>query len=243
LNLLFTICARAGSKGLASKNIRILNNHPLCYYTIQAYEKFKETYGENYSEIDLSVNTDSIELISQVESIGVEYIRAGRKEELAGDSVSKIDVIKDTLKQAETTSKKVYDVIIDLDLTSPLRTHKDICTALDLLLEDELTDVVFSAVPSRRNPWFNMVAKREDGYYSSVNAGKYVTRQSTPECLDMNASIYAYRRGFLINQDKVHLFDGKAKAFLMEDWGVLDIDNEKDFLLLELIQKHMFDNQ
>jgi CMP-N-acetylneuraminic acid synthetase len=38
------------------------------------------------------------------------------------------------------------------------------------------------------------------------------------------------------------LFDGNAKAFLMEDWGVLDIDSEKDFLLLEMIQKHMFES-
>ena len=36
MNLLFTVCARAGSKGFQNKNVRGFLGHPLSYYTMSA---------------------------------------------------------------------------------------------------------------------------------------------------------------------------------------------------------------
>ena len=41
MNILCTICARAGSKGIKNKNIKLLNGKPLIYYTIQQAVKSK----------------------------------------------------------------------------------------------------------------------------------------------------------------------------------------------------------
>ena len=39
MNILITICARGGSKGIPGKNIKMLNGKPLIYYTIQSAKK------------------------------------------------------------------------------------------------------------------------------------------------------------------------------------------------------------
>ena len=40
MNILITICARGGSKGIPGKNIRLLNGRPLIAYTIEIANVF-----------------------------------------------------------------------------------------------------------------------------------------------------------------------------------------------------------
>lgn len=54
----------------------------------------------------------------------------------------------------EKTKDKSYSYIIDLDITSPLRTVNDVENALHKAIENRKIDVVFSVVPSRRKPIF-----------------------------------------------------------------------------------------
>ena len=131
-----------------------------------------------------------------------------------------------------------YDLIIDLDITSPLRTVKD----LDDMIEKKLNtdyDLIFSVTDSRRNPYFNMVMETEHGY-DRVIKSNFNTRQEAPVIYDMNASIYVYSREFL--QRKVGLFDGKCGIHKMFDTGVLDLDHENDMFLMEVIAKYLFEN-
>ena len=65
MNILFTICGRAGSKGIKNKNIRMFVGKPLPYYTVSAIDLFlKRTKIE--ADYDIVVNTDSTELINQI---------------------------------------------------------------------------------------------------------------------------------------------------------------------------------
>ena len=100
MNILFTICARAGSKGVRGKNVRCFCGIPLVYYTVAAFEEYKTKYGLA-DKIHLAVNTDSELLIEQLNSIETEYVLIERKESLAGDVIAKKDVIKDTLLEME----------------------------------------------------------------------------------------------------------------------------------------------
>ena len=148
--------------------------------------------------------------------------------------------IKDTLIKCEEQTEKVFDTVIDLDLTSPLRTVEDIKGTLDCLREDQNADIAFSVTNSRRSPYFNMVAQKEDGYYRTVVETKYTTRQQAPVCYDMNASIYAYERKYLLSDN---VFERKAVIWNMQDTGVLDIDSEEDLELMEVIAKFLFENR
>lgn len=62
-----------------------------------------------------------------------------------------------------------------------------------------------------------------------------MTRQDAPQCFDMNASIYAYKREPLLNNVNNSIFDGRAVAWVMKDTAVLDIDSEEDFELLQIL--------
>lgn len=239
MNLLVTICARAGSKGVKNKNIKYFLGQPLVYQTLAAYQLFTETYLEEYESIDLAVNTDSSELIDQIKKTAIAFVHIPRKPELAGDRVSKTDVIKDTGKEMERLKKVQYDYIIDLDLTSPLRTVEDVFGMLQLAVKNPEGDVVVSMTRSRRSPYFNMLEKK-DGYYSIICESDYVSRQQAPACFDMNASIYVYTRNFILSDATRKVLDGKVLGWEMTDTAILDIDSEEDYQLLELLSHYYY---
>lgn len=235
MKLLFTICGRAGSKGIKNKNVKNFLDKPLALYTLSVIDLYLKR--SNY-DADIVINTDSEKLIGifcNNSLYPVDIIE--RTPELAGDGVAKVDVIQDCLEKMEEKNGS-YDLIIDLDITSPLRTVND----LDVMIEKKLNsdyDLIFSVTDSRRNPYFNMVMETEHGY-DRVIKSNFNTRQEAPVIYDMNASIYVYSREFL--QRKVGLFEGKCGIHKMFDTGVLDLDHENDLCLMEVIAKYLFEN-
>lgn len=238
MNILFTICARAGSKGVKGKNTRLFCGKPLLYYTVAAFEEYRMNYN-TADIIDIAVNTDSDPLVGQMKDTYIAHMFVERKECLAGDSVAKKDVVKDTLKEAERLNGIKYDIVVDLDLTSPLRTARDIDGTIKTLLENEGADISYSVAEARRSPYFNMVSKNESGYYTTIIESGFVARQQAPICYDMNASIYAYRRDYLMS-DRIN--ERKALIWVMEDTGILDIDSEHDLKLMETIATYLLAN-
>ncbi len=234
MKILFTICARAGSKGLKNKNVSDFLEIPLSYYTLSAYKLFCNKNTQY--KCALAVNTDSPKLIEQIKRTNIEFTHIQRIEELAGDRVGKIDVIKDTFKKMGQD----FDVVIDLDLTSPLRTVEDIEGVLKGLVDNSKADVCFSMTEARRSPYFNQVKKGYEGFYTTVLNSQAVSRQEVEEVFDMNASIYAYKPEYLSREDVKKLFDGKMTAYKMKDTAVLDIDNPGDKELMEIIATYFY---
>lgn len=236
MKLLFTICGRAGSKGIKNKNIKNFLDKPLALYSLSVIDLYLKNSEHT---ADIVVNTDSKDLITIFNNNQLcDVTIIERIPELSGDNVAKIDVIKNCLIEMEKKSNYQYDLVIDLDITSPLRTVKD----LDLMIEKKIStdyDLIFSVTTSRRNPYFNMVKETNQGYKRVIKSN-FNTRQEAPIIYDMNASIYVYSRKFL--QRNVGLFDGKCGIHKMFDTGILDLDYENDILLMEIIAKYLFDN-
>ncbi len=234
MKILFTICGRKGSKGLKNKNISKFLEYPISYYTLSAYQLFKNKHPEHNCYIAL--NTDSTELVEQVANFGEKFTHIERTEELAGDKAGKVDVIRDTYEKMNIP----FDVIIDLDITSPLRAVSDIEGVLNCLLAEPKADLAFSITTSRRSPYFNQVKKYEDGFFKPVKYMGATTRQEVPSVFDMNASIYAYKPDFLLKHCK--LFDGRTVAYEMKDTAVLDIDNPEDKELMEVLARYFYNH-
>lgn len=238
MNFLFTICGRAGSKGIKNKNVRNFLSKPLPLYSLSAIDLYlKENPDVNY---DVVVNTDSLKLIdifNNNKMLKTDSIR--RNKDLAGDSVAKMDVIKNCLEIMESKKNKKYDLIIDLDITSPLRTKNDLQACIDRKINEDY-DLVFSVTDSRRNPYFNMVKETGNGYQRVITSN-FNARQEAPEIFDMNASIYVYSRDFLLNKNNI--FDGKCGIHKMYDTGILDLDRETDFELMEVIAEYLFNKK
>ncbi len=239
MNILVTICARAGSKGVKSKNMRDYLGVPICWYTVSGYMLFLERFGKALGEFTLACNTDAEELFSQLDKTKVEYLRVPRKAELATDTASKIDVIRDTLREAEKATGKKYDIVVDMDLTSPLRRVEDIKNIIATLQSNPEAEVALSVTEARRNPYFNQLVTGENGFLRTAIVSDFVARQQAPEVFDANASLYAYRPGFLLGTNTI-INKAKLVGSVMPDTAVLDIDSERDFELISLLGEYFF---
>lgn len=241
MNILFTLCGRAGSKGVKGKNARDFLNVPLVWYSMANIALYIEKYaGED--DIKIVLNTDSEplkDLVRRVKDVPVTIIH--REENLAGDKVPKVAVILDSLNKAEEVFAQKFDMVVDLDITSPLRTVPDVKNAIDRKKQRNDVDVVYSVAPSRRNPYFNMV-KEENGFFCKAIPSNFTTRQEAPVFYDMNASIYAYSPKALREKEHATFFNSGCDAVVMSDTGILDIDSEEDYELMQVIAKYLFEN-
>lgn len=236
MRILFTICGRAGSKGIKNKNIRMFIDKPLVYYTISAVDLWSKRATKEVS-YDVVLSTDSDELIKLVENNPLQKVSIiHRRQELCGDSIGKIAVIQDCMEQMQGDGLK-YDIVIDLDVTSPLRKVEDI-NHLIQVHSSTGADVTTSVTTARRNPYFNQLMKTEHGYKKVIQSN-YTARQQAPEIFDMNASMYAYSPEFLKSGKGV--LEGYCECIEMTDTGILDLDHENDFELMEVVARYLFE--
>ena len=84
------------------------------------------------------------------------------------------------------------------------------------------------------------MAKLEDGLAKRVIDHHFTARQQTPPVYDLNASIYVFKRAFLLENETGFLWDGKCGIYQMFDTGIIDIDSEEDYRLMEAIARHLY---
>lgn len=224
-----TICARGGSKGVKNKNIRELAGKPLIALSL----------GQARSSglFDLiAVSSDSAEILDAARSHGADLLVV-RPPELASDTAAKLPAIRHCVGEAEQFFGKWFDVIVDLDATSPLRLIEDIRGAVDLLESNNVSNVI-TAAPARRSPYFNLVELAEDGVVrlSKPLQKPIVRRQDSPQCFDMNASIYVWKRSALFDYPTV--FNADTRLFVMPEGRSIDVDTELDFEIVELMMRN-----
>ena len=185
-----TICARGGSKGVKNKNIRSLLGKPLIAYSI-LHAKASGLFD------GIAVSSDSQLILDTAKAYGADIL-VERPAELATDEAPKVPAIQHCVRTAEQLKATTFDIIVDLDATSPLRSAADIREAVRLLEERGVSNVITGA-PARRSPYFNLVELDKDGVarLSKPLAAPIARRQDAPKCYDMNASIYVWRRNAL----------------------------------------------
>ncbi|MBC5580636.1 acylneuraminate cytidylyltransferase family protein [Anaerofilum sp. BX8] len=236
--VLITVCGRAGSKGFRNKNLKVFCGQPLVYYTLSAAELFRRARPD--LSVEVALNTDSPELRALTAQRYPEAVPVKRPQELCGDTVPKMAVFQQTLAEMERRGGCRYDYLIDLDITSPIRREGDVAGAFAAAEAREDLDLVFSVAEARRNPYFNMVKVVGD-HVEKVIESPYTARQQAPAIYDLNASIYVFRRDFLAENRTGILWDGKCGIYEMFDSGILDIDSEADYRLMEVVARHLYD--
>ena len=142
-------------------------------------------------------------------------------------------VIKHVMQFQELQNKKKYDIVLDLDITSPLRTQEDLDLGLKRLIDDEDAYNIFSVSKPNRNPYFNVVEEKEDGYCKVVKKSDSLSRQAAPQVYDMNASFYFFRR-FCFEQNFKSSTTEKSLFYLM-DHACFDLDEPMDFVVMEYL--------
>ncbi len=223
---LCTICARAGSKGVRSKNTRLIAGKPLIAHSLA------QARAAGLFDV-IAVSSDSPEILAIAEQHGATCL-VRRPDALASDTAAKLPAIHHCLEETERRLGTRFDVLVDLDATAPLRLPEDICKVVELLESEPHANVITGA-PARRSPYFNLVEARPDGTVglSKPPQGAIVRRQDAPPCYDMNASIYAWWTEDFRAAPAV--FTARTRLHVMPEERSLDIDSELDFRLVAFL--------
>ncbi|MGK2742615.1 cytidylyltransferase domain-containing protein [Tepidicaulis sp. LMO-SS28] len=223
---LCTILARGGSKGVPGKNIRRLAGKPLIAHSIE------QALASGLFEA-IAVSSDDEAILRAGEAAGADELVV-RPPELASDKAAKLPGIHHCVEEVERRRGLHFDVIADLQPTSPLRLAGDIQGAVALLEESGAPNVITGA-PAKCSPYFSLVEEQGDG---TVGLSKpvdppFVRRQDAPRTFDMNGSIYVWRREALFESDR--LFKTGTRLYEMPEARSVDIDTELDFAFAEFL--------
>ena len=113
----FQIPARAGSKRVKAKNLRLINGEPMLYYAVAAAKE--AAIGTVY------VNSDSNEILALATALGVSYYK--RPPELANDSATGDDFTYDFIRNCAMDT----DTLVMVSPACPLVQSQDILGALN----------------------------------------------------------------------------------------------------------------
>ena len=227
MKILCTICARGGSKGVKNKNIKLINKRPLISYTIKQAKKSKL-----FDKIVVSTDSKNIQKCAQKFGAESWFLRPKK---LASDQSQKVPVIQHTLRESEKYFKKKFDIIIDLDVSSPLRIKEDVSKAFNKFIQNKL-GILFTVCNSRKNPYFNMIELKNNNVTTVKRKKNFYRRQDAPLVYDANASIYIWKRDYLIN--KKSLFTKNTGIYIMPEIRSMDIDSYDDFKIVEFLLKN-----
>jgi CMP-N,N'-diacetyllegionaminic acid synthase len=225
-----SICVRGGSKGVPGKNKRQLNGRPLIDYTIEC--------AKNTPEIGaILVSTDDDELAALAEARGIP-VPFRRPADLASDTASKWPVFIHLLETYEKNSGNRIDILLDLDVTVPLRSPEDITGCLQVLRADPSLDVAITAYDAERNPYFNMVEMSGESRATIVKVPSvpFVRRQDAPRVYSLTPAVFAIRREALYTYS--HWSQSRFSIYPMPRDRAVDIDTEIDFKFVEFLMTH-----
>ena len=217
--------ARAGSKGLPGKNIRPLGGLPLIAHSIQC--------GLRCPSVDrVLVSTDSPEIAEVARQHGgdVPFLRPP---ELATDEAPMLPVLQHALQMAEDLDGFLYGGLLLLDPTSPGRTTQDVEEAVRLMESDPNCDGVVGVSMPDFNPYWHCVIEDEGGYMADLipGADRYSRRQDVPDVWRINASLYLWRRDFLMETENWR--HGRLRMLEIPESRAIHIDDLEGFAAAE----------
>lgn len=177
---LVIIPARGGSKGIPRKNIKEFCGRPLIHYSIEVAKAVAPD-----THIILSTDDDEIRHCATLAGLPVSYRRPA---ELGGDKVGSREVILDAMDWADSEGL-IYNEVVLLQPTSPLRTVGDVEECLKLYTPD--CDMVVSVAEAACNPYYDCFETQPDGTLRvSKGDGRITRRQDAPKAWQFNGAVY-----------------------------------------------------
>lgn len=225
MKVLGVIPARGGSKGVKDKNIVPVAGKPLIAYTIESAQESKHLSRA-------VVSTDSAHIADISRSYQGEVIM--RPAELARDDTPIIPVIKHALQTCEQQYGEVYDLVVLLQPTSPIRQGADIDNVLDILDQHEDCDAVISVVPMQDIHPARMYRLDADMNMHALDPKlEAARRQDIQPVYYRNGAVYAIRTRVLL--EKNSLMVSRKRAYIMPLERLVNIDDERDLHIANVL--------
>lgn len=227
--ILALIPARAGSKGLPGKNVRMMLGKPLIAWSVE--------HAVLAGCADrIVVSTDSSEAAAAAKAAGAE-VPFMRPSELAADTATSADVIIHALDFLEAKGEK-YDTFVLLEPTSPLRAPGDITAALELLSANPAAKGVISVVKAEASHPDFCVELCQSTKQISSPGGKTFSHKRRQDIVSLHyivGTIYASDVGtFRARRTFVHQ---DSLGYEVPRWKAVEIDELSDFICAEALLK------
>ncbi len=232
MKILGIIPARAGSKGVPGKNIKLLGNKPLLQYTAEAAKQ-----ALLISDIIISTDTEEIAGVAAKAGIEVPFLRPTN---LATDTASSIDVVIHALKFLSSEGRN-YDAVCLLQPTNPFRRKGFIDGAIEKFIASG-TDSLISVlrVPHEFNPHWTFEIN-ESGTLAIATGEKEIIRrrQDLPPAFFRDGSIYITNVDVILQQQS---FYGNSISYIENDPAFhVNIDTPEDWENAKTVCEKVFD--
>jgi CMP-N,N'-diacetyllegionaminic acid synthase len=225
--VLALITARAGSKRLPGKNLKMLGNRPLVMWTINAAKQSKYI-------TDIIVSSDDHEILELCKAAEC-HVPFVRPDHLASDHSTSFDVAE----HAILNLPQKYDWLMLLQPTSPFRRAEDIDQALEISFVKNYNSLI--SITESPVSYFMNLKVTKDNHLQTV-AGinlkdlNNMRSQDMPKGYEINGAIYVVKIDWFL-QNKI-FFDEHSGYIIMDKERSVNIDTYHDWLLAEFYLKN-----
>lgn len=226
MKVLGIIPARGGSKGIKDKNILDVDGQPLISYAIEVAKAATKLTS-------CVVSTDSIKIAEVAKKWGADVMM--RSEELAQDNTPMLPVLQDIIERFKANGEEI-DLILLLQVTSPIRTADNINEIIEMFEEDPDIPAVISVVPMDDvHPARMYNLDLNNSMLPLNNRWETSRRQDIPPVYYRNGCFYAIRPEVLLAENT--LMPPNKKAYVMPIEWLANVDDKRDLILTEALLK------
>ncbi len=204
---------RGGSKSIHNKNIKPIAGKPLCAWVLQAAINAK-VFDNIY------VSTESDEIASVVNALGLSVEIVKRPAELATDTATTESVMLHLLEKVD------FDILATIQATSPLVEAEDFINALHKFKAEEL-DSLLTGVRLRRFFW------SPEGEPLNYKPEKRPLRQNFAGTIMENGAFYLTSRTVLSKYRS--RLGGKVGIHEMNEDTLVELDEPEDWPVVETL--------
>lgn len=229
--ILALIPARGGSKRLRGKNTKNFHGKPLIAWTIEQAKKSKYI-----SEIVVACDTNEIAKIANKFGAEIPFLLPRKKTRDASSLSDALIFALDELKK----QNKIFDIVVVLQPTSPLRITKDIDGAIETFLKSK-TETVIGVHKMEPAPFWSCYLKKKT--INPIFGIKYFRKRSQQlePVYKPNGALYILRPETLRKYKS--LYGVKNGYFIMPNERSVDIDTQEDFLFAETLATYYAKNK
>jgi CMP-N,N'-diacetyllegionaminic acid synthase len=213
MSTLAVIPARAGSRGLPKKHLRLIGGEPMIVHTIRA-----ALQARSVDRVIVSTNDEAVARVARRAGAEVPF---RRPDALATDHAPTLPVIAHAVGWVEAHGSSV-DVVVTLQPTSPLRDAGQIDAALRLLDGPAVRSA--ASVAELGLPG-TVVGMLSGGRFVPSVESDDARRQTAPAAARLTGGIYVTRRELLAEG---RLLDERPAALVVDAGSAIDVDTAQD---------------
>ena len=228
--ILGLICARGGSKGIPRKSVCMLRGKPLLAWAIET-----ALNARSLERVVVSTEDPEIAAVARRYSAEVPFVRPT---EMAQETTPGIEPVLHAVTWFEEHERYSPELVVLLQLTSPLTAAGDIEAAIDIALAND-ADSVVSICEARHHP-YSTYRLNSDGTltgFLGIEAReldkRYPRRQDLPVVYVENGAIHLAKRSALLQYRS--LYGPRIFGYVMPPERSLDIDTPWDLRLAECL--------